>query len=191
MKDGRQVHMPPILGPPAERIREELLRRATFVPSCVVIRRSVFLASGGFDSQYRITDDWDLWLRLILAGTSFASCEEPLLLYRLHPGNMSGDGFTLLRENAELFHRHVLPQLSRWQGILYENRFWGENQAYVAKNLLQRRDRRCIPVMLKAILHLPFDDPYRYRMLLRMLYEWLTGGFARPSQAGLPLNSGG
>src|SRR4051794_19381276 len=37
--------------PPVEELRDSLYRNTTFLPSSVVIRRSTFLASGGFDTR--------------------------------------------------------------------------------------------------------------------------------------------
>lgn len=53
-----------------------------------VIRRSVFHRSGGYDPSFSQAGDADLWLRLPFL-TRMHYLPEPLLLYRLHPGNTS------------------------------------------------------------------------------------------------------
>ena len=67
--------------PPPDRIRKALFNNTTFLPSSVLMRRSTFLAAGGFDPEIKFCEDWDLWLRMLHAGVQFAGCDEPLLLY--------------------------------------------------------------------------------------------------------------
>ena len=80
-------HVMPV--PPPANLRKALLRNTTFMPSSTILRRSTFLAAGGFNAQYKILEDWDLWLRLLRDGTVFAACLEPLLLYRIHLNSVS------------------------------------------------------------------------------------------------------
>lgn len=60
-----------------------------------MVRRDLFLASGGFDETLRANEDCHLWLRLSLV-TEVHQIPEPLLLYRRHGANASGN----LLENA-------------------------------------------------------------------------------------------
>ena len=57
-------------------------------PGQVLLRRSAFLAVGGFDPLIWGTDDWDLWLRL-LERYPARSARRPVLAYRLHANNAS------------------------------------------------------------------------------------------------------
>lgn len=63
----------------------------------VLARRSCFEVAGGFDSSVDPHDDWDMWLRLALAGFKFVGIEEPLADWRIHPGNTSRDKDRMLR----------------------------------------------------------------------------------------------
>src|SRR5207247_957040 len=69
---------------------EELLTRGNLVgtPSTVLVDRSLFLASGGFDPKLSQCADWEMWVRLA-AKTQFLYIDEPLVCYRQHDGNMS------------------------------------------------------------------------------------------------------
>ena len=53
-----------------------------------VIRREVFLASGGYDEEICGPEDCELWLRLSFL-TEMRHLREPLLLYRNHGSNYS------------------------------------------------------------------------------------------------------
>ncbi len=50
--------------------------------SGVMVRREVLDRAGGFDRRY-LAADWDMWIRLGLAGGSVAVVREPLLAYRV------------------------------------------------------------------------------------------------------------
>jgi glycosyltransferase involved in cell wall biosynthesis len=72
---------------PAEVVAS--VRRSNPIPasaSNVVIRRSSFEAAGGFNEELRACEEWDLWIRLADEGPP-AWVPEPLVSYRMHPGN--------------------------------------------------------------------------------------------------------
>ncbi len=55
--------------------------------SNVLARADLVRAVGGFDERLALLADWDLWIRLA-TNAAPAVCDEVLLAYRLHPGNM-------------------------------------------------------------------------------------------------------
>jgi glycosyltransferase involved in cell wall biosynthesis len=65
--------------------------------SAAMVRRATFFEIGMFDRALVILEDWDLALRLA-RRKSLRSIAEPLVLYRVHPGNRS--------RNAQI---HVAP----------------------------------------------------------------------------------
>ncbi len=74
------------------------LLRGNFIYSpSVLCKRSCFDATGGFDSTVDPHDDWDMWLRLALAGFKFKALDEPLADWRIHSGNTSRDRARMLR----------------------------------------------------------------------------------------------
>jgi glycosyltransferase involved in cell wall biosynthesis len=62
--------------------RRAILQR-NFIFGLATVRRTVLLDHGDFDESIRWKTDWDLWLRLVLAGSSASCVTEPLALYRL------------------------------------------------------------------------------------------------------------
>ena len=156
--------------PPAEEVKEALYRNTTFLPSSVVVRRSTFLASGGFNTRYTIVEDWDLWLRLLHSGISFAACQEPLLLYRMHPGGISRRADVALRESLEIYRTQVLPHLPPISGWLRYNRVRSEHEAVASMVLREAGYPGHIGVMTASILRDPFHYVRRYKVLAHMLY---------------------
>lgn len=58
--------------------------------SSAVVRRGTLLAAGPFDERLRVTEDYELFIRVI-ARASAAAIEEPLVRYRRHPASISSD----------------------------------------------------------------------------------------------------
>ncbi|MBA3734630.1 MAG: glycosyltransferase [Actinobacteria bacterium] len=75
--------------------RSAILQR-NFVFGLAAVRRQRFLEHGGFDESIRWTTDWDLWLRMILAGASAGCVDEPLALYRLRETSLTAQRRSLL-----------------------------------------------------------------------------------------------
>lgn len=57
--------------------------------SSVVMRRSVLEDVGNFDETFPCLVDKELWLRLLNAGARFYYDSEVVVLYRVHPRNIS------------------------------------------------------------------------------------------------------
>lgn len=62
-----------------------------YVLGHVAVRRSRFLAIGGFDERLHCAEDWDLWIRLLLDGSRLALVDEPLSEYRARAGSLTAD----------------------------------------------------------------------------------------------------
>jgi len=58
-----------------------ILQRMPFSHNSVFLKRDVFLALGGHDTEFRIAADYDLMLRLIRAGYSGEGMSEPVSLF--------------------------------------------------------------------------------------------------------------
>jgi GT2 family glycosyltransferase len=93
-------------------VEGDLLRRLVlgnlFHPVSVVVRRHLVDAVGGFDARCPVNEDWDLFLRLSLAGARWACVNEALCDYRIHAGQS--------HERLALVYRHALAILDRTFG---------------------------------------------------------------------------
>ncbi|MDD1675044.1 MAG: glycosyltransferase [Methanomicrobiales archaeon] len=101
-----------------------------FIPiSSVVVRADLFRSIGGFDPAYTLSEDLDLLLRLSRAtGVDFV--DEPLTLYRVHPGNLSRNVDCINEETEQIvalwkvrepaiFRRHPLKYLMFRANLLW------------------------------------------------------------------------
>jgi len=67
---------------------EELLKRSFIAPSAIVVRKEIMQQVGPFDSSFKMCTDYDMWLR-ISQITNIAYIDEPLMIYRIHPWQIS------------------------------------------------------------------------------------------------------
>jgi glycosyltransferase involved in cell wall biosynthesis len=162
-----------VYAPPAKDIRKALFSGVTFLPSSILIRRSTLLAVNGFDPNIcHASEDYDMWLRLLHAGAKFAACRDPLLQYRRHEGNSTKD-MAWFDECMEIYRRLVLPHLPRTTGWITYVKYLSEHEGDLAYALRERGDPVHLAMMARSILHWPFNDPHRYKVLLHMLYSRL------------------
>ena len=75
-------------------------------PSSVIARRSLVSDAGGFDPEFSILADWDMWIRLATAAPAVA-CDEPLTGYLSHPDNMHLDAEAAIAELRRLRVKHA------------------------------------------------------------------------------------
>ena len=68
-----------------------LLWRNPIIHPTVMFRRSAFEQVGGYSEEARLTEDYDLWLRMAVLG-EIQSIDEPLIAYRLHAAQTSRRG---------------------------------------------------------------------------------------------------
>jgi glycosyl transferase family 2 len=76
-----------------------------FIFGLAAVRRTRFIASGGFDPSLRYATDWDLWCRMVLAGSRAGLVDEPLARYRLRRSSLSADRAALLEGRCRVLER--------------------------------------------------------------------------------------
>lgn len=64
--------------------------RENYIDACACLRKSVLERAGGYDPHMPVMgwEDWDLWLRLSVAGVQFHYVPEVLFDYRVRDGSM-------------------------------------------------------------------------------------------------------
>lgn len=76
--------------------------------SSVVVRRDALEGAGGFTSDVPYgVEDWDLWLRLLAAGATFACEPAARVRYRRHGSGLTADLENLARGSLEIHERHA------------------------------------------------------------------------------------
>ena len=68
-----------------------IIENSSGIFGAAAVRRTRYLAAGGFAVDMRVAADWELWMRLALAGSQFGLVDEPLHRYRLQPGSLTDD----------------------------------------------------------------------------------------------------
>lgn len=107
----------------------------------LLIRRSCLDTVGGFDETLQASEDWDLWLRIALAGYTFSGIPLQLCSYRMHADNTLANAAvhdlqsTVVLERA--FSNPALPdQLrDRQQEIVANVRQWVSWLYYASGNV--------------------------------------------------------
>ena len=72
----------------------------------VILRREALTSCGGFDESLGVGQDTDLWFRIAL-GHRFAAIAEPLVLRRLHAGNITRDARALAEAVVTIWGRYL------------------------------------------------------------------------------------
>lgn len=100
-----QPAMRAIVPPPPDResFLTALVRR-NFVFTSATVPASVLAAVGGFDESLRLSEEYDLWLRILVAGFEAAWMGGPLSIYRAHPGQTSRQILAMNRTAARVYH---------------------------------------------------------------------------------------
>ena len=60
-----------------------------FIMSSTTVRAAVLAEMGGFSTEIQGADDWDLWIRILLAGHRAVGVREPQILQRDHAASQS------------------------------------------------------------------------------------------------------
>lgn len=71
----------------------------------VILSRTWQGVAGSFDESLRSYEDWDLWLRLALAGCPMRWAPKPVSLYRFHGSQMIRDGRQMTEANLAVLDK--------------------------------------------------------------------------------------
>jgi hypothetical protein len=91
--------------PPPDRASflAALLRR-NFVFTSAAVPAAVLAAVGGYDESLTLSEEYDLWLRILVAGFDAVWLGGPLAIYRMHPGQSSHQILAMKRTAARVYH---------------------------------------------------------------------------------------
>ncbi|HEY6346235.1 MAG TPA: glycosyltransferase family A protein [Bryobacteraceae bacterium] len=83
----------------------EMLAGRSSPPYCCVAKRAAIERIGGFDESFKRSEDYDLYLRLLLAGERIVVNPEPLYRYRRRADSLSAEGIKLARSAARVLEK--------------------------------------------------------------------------------------
>jgi glycosyltransferase involved in cell wall biosynthesis len=101
---------PPWLGPAG------LSEVPAYIPSALLVRKTVFEEVGGFDPTYRHANDIDFHLRAVEAGAGVGRVDQLLLHRRIHNSNLSHDRAPGSPLSSEMF-RALRASIVRKRGL--------------------------------------------------------------------------
>ncbi len=157
-------------------------------------RRAIFERVGGLDETLHLALDYDLWVRMVLAGGRFAHVPQVWATYRLHPASKT-------QSQAERFVtevRHVLDQAfatgqapAKWRPLADSNleqlaaeTYLRLGQPRAARAHFLRAVRR-YPWRLKSLSLLAYALDVRFGHWMRRL-RWRLAGRTEQPWLGLP-----
>lgn len=88
-------------------IRREIFVESPLVHPSVMLRRALLLQVGGYQ-EHGWPEDYDLWMRLYLAGAVFAKVPSTLLEWREYPGRLTRQDSRYSLENFLRLKAHYL-----------------------------------------------------------------------------------
>ena len=135
--------------------------------SAVLVRREAVLAAGGYNTELKYAEDWDLWLRVLEQGTARVT-PRPLSVYHRHSGQKSGHAVG----PSETHDRIVRSRAGRpWWSTRLEERWNGQrlwDQMELALDQGRRREAGWLALRLLA-------HPQRVvAVVMRRLRFWMS-----------------
>lgn len=157
-------------------------------------RRALFERVGGLDESLHFALDYDLWVRMLLAGGRFAHVPQVWATFRLHPTSKTqGQALQFVGDMRRVLDKAFaggqVP--ARWRPLADSNleQFAAETylrsgQPHIARRHYLRAIRR-YPWRLKTLSLLAFALDTRLGLMLRR-WRWRLAGRTETPWRGLP-----
>lgn len=133
------------------RSYEDLLTGCGIQCSTVMIRRSAFDEAGGF-RPFAVSQDWDLWLRVLRRGGRAARTDDVLGSWRRHAHNASDDYRALWLDGRRILAEHDHPAAAAGRRRVRE---LSGVQAFDAARAARGRPREIVHHLAWAATHAP------------------------------------
>ncbi|MGO9488731.1 MAG: glycosyltransferase family 2 protein [Solirubrobacteraceae bacterium] len=160
--------------------RTAMLTTCTFLWPAV--RRSLVLEAGGWDESFKAIEDWDCWLRLVLAGAVVAYVREPLYRWRLTPGSRSSSNRVAHVEDQVHLTEKALAEsplqpdeLRLAESLLADRRRWLARER--ARRAIETNAPDARQLSLRLLLGRGFDRATRAKAAVATLSPGLAGRF--------------
>lgn len=128
------------------------LIRGNFIPTnAFVIKSSMLRKIGGYDESLRTHEDWDMLLRLSLAGARFGHIDQITQLVRIHKENITKNRRLMVESEIAVMRKIWKINLSSEQEN-YLNKALFPIGLDVISELLFLNDRRSIILWISSIL---------------------------------------
>ena len=141
--DLRTVHRPAL---PAGDVRLAMLSH-DFIVRSPIYPREEFFAIGMYDEEIHILEDWDIEIRMIMAGKRFAVVDEPLYHYTYTEGSLTKGNRRNVHTNTEKVlrkhHKRMADAGDTEIGRIYAEKMWALARCYLYEIHDSREAARC------------------------------------------------
>lgn len=152
----------------AEDVTIERLLDISPIFISALIPRAALEQVGPFATDLRSCEDLDLWIRLLEAGYRVVSTREPLVEYRLTPGQLSARPVAMARARQAVYRRAIArgrlapSQRGAAKRAIRRERAL-ETMASLAADLRERRMPHTRPSELGLLVRAVAENPARWR----------------------------
>ncbi|GMK37443.1 glycosyl transferase family 2 [Paenibacillus sp. CCS19] len=87
--------------PSARELYNSLLGGCAINGCTIMMTKQLFTGMGGFNDRLPYTHDYELWIRIVLAGFGFPFINESLTVYRSHPGMGTKKHYDTIMQEAQ------------------------------------------------------------------------------------------
>lgn len=135
-------------------------------PSTVLANRKVLLDAGGFDPQFRGTEDWELWVRLG-PRLKVACLREALTCYRVSNASISTKVDHMLAQERAVLNKTLVADLKGISAFAWRRRIESLILFRAATGARFRGDPRELSFLIRSLLRWPspFFKPRRFEAL--------------------------
>ncbi len=151
--------------------------RTPILPSTSMIRRSALLEVGNFRSV--LTEDWDLWIRLVrrYSANAFQEIPKSLIFYRHVENSLSKKYMKMASGNMYMLNNMTLEDLSEFSKNLWRRKIEAKIYFNLAVAMRENLDERYWAFAIESMMRWPFFGkvvtPRRYLVLANMMYKRL------------------
>lgn len=129
----------------------QLLVQNRMTGGTVVVTAEALTNVGVFCTDFKAAENWDLWLRICKIYSSRV-VPDPLIKYRIHSSNMSGDGQLMLSAKLQIIEKHCDLQskntvVARYSRLAYADYHYRKGLIFFADNQYQLARKEFLSVV--------------------------------------------
>ncbi|WP_339783404.1 glycosyltransferase [uncultured Marinobacter sp.] len=156
-EEGKTIRVEPADENMSGNIYPQLLVKNRMTGGTVVVTAEALKRVGVFSTDFRAAENWDLWLRICKVYQARV-VTDPLIKYRVHSNNMSGDTQLMLEAKLKIIEKHCNmeskdPDIARYSRLAHADYHYREGLNYFAKAQYRFARREFFSVLGFSILY--------------------------------------